>query len=82
MLPYSLIPLIVVVVLSIRHVCSRHASVRSKSIVAGLAMISVLIAYVWPLPTLLVVLLQLGICGYVIVYQMVMSVDDAPPARW
>jgi hypothetical protein len=82
MLPYALIPLIAVVVLTIQHVRSRHASIRSKYIVAGLAVVSILVAWVWPLPALLVVLFQLALCGYVIVHQMVMSVDDAPPARW
>ena len=82
MLPYSLIPLIAVVVLTIQHVRSRHANVRSKYIVVGLAVVSVLVTWVWPLPALLVVLFQLALCGYVIVYQMVTSVDEVPPARW
>ena len=82
MLPYSLIPLIAVVVLTIQHVRSRHASVRSKCVVVGLAAGSVLIARVWPVSVIVVVLFQLALCGYVILHQMVMSVDDAPPAQW
>jgi hypothetical protein len=81
MIPYALIPLIAVVGLTIQHVRARHATVRSKCIVVGLAAVSVLFVWVWPIPTIVVVLFQLAICGYVILHQMVMSADDIPPAR-
>ena len=80
MLPYSLIPLIAVVWLTIRHVRSAHATDRSKRLVVFLTAISVLVAWVLPVPLFLVVLIQIAICAYIILHQMITTLDD-PRAR-
>ena len=80
MLPYSLIPRIAVLWLTVRHVRSTLATNRSKRLVVALAIVTVLIPRVLPAPEILVVLLQILICAYIILHEMIMT-DDSQKAK-
>ncbi len=67
-IPYGVILLAATVVLAVRYAGIGRASLRSKWAVAWGAVASALSYPVWPLAALV---LQFGICLYVIFYQLV-----------
>jgi hypothetical protein len=82
-MPYGYVLLAATLVLTIRHVRSAHASNRSKGLVGGLAVVSVLAPYLWPsffpflaFVALVCLLLQFAVCFYVIFHQAVWCPDD------
>jgi hypothetical protein len=81
MLPYDLIPLIAVIWLTVRHVRSPNASTQSKSVVVSLAVLTVLIGRVIPASLPLTVLLQIAICAYIILHQMIVTHDEQQVQR-
>jgi hypothetical protein len=81
MLPYDLIPLIAVVWLTVRHVRSPHASDRSKRLLVLIAVVSVLIPRIILTPLILVVLLQVGICAYIILHHLIVAPDEQQDQR-
>ena len=81
MLPYSSIPLVIVVVLTVRHARSPLASERSKLAVIVLAVVSFLLTYVITAPVILGVLLQIAICAYIILHQTILTPEDQPANR-
>jgi hypothetical protein len=66
--PYGLILLLAAGVLAFRHARTDLASSRSKWVVGGIALMSVLAFPSWPLT---VASVQLGVCVYVTFHQMV-----------
>jgi hypothetical protein len=70
-LAYGLILLVVAVVLAARHQAYPHASERSKRWVWSLVAASLAICFALPSLMLVGVLLQVGVCVYVILHQTV-----------
>jgi hypothetical protein len=69
-IPYGVILPVAAVVLAARHARTDRASLRSKCVVGGTVVVSVLLCPTWPLITALV---QLSACIYVIVYRIVVD---------
>jgi hypothetical protein len=65
-IPYWIIPLVAVIWLTIQYMSSPDASIRSKRLVGGLALASVLIPRFLPVLSLPSSLLQIGICVYLL----------------
>ncbi|HSQ57305.1 MAG TPA: hypothetical protein VLM40_16405 [Gemmata sp.] len=76
--PYGLIALGAVIWLTSEYARTATASVRSKRLLTGLAIASVVVASYRPL---IGIAAQLAICGYILVYQIVASNADrdSPP---
>lgn len=77
---YSLLPLLVVGWLTVRHVRSPRASVRSKRVVVGLIAGSFLLTWVVGglVAIVLALLIQLGTGVYLALHEVVSSVPDDP----
>jgi hypothetical protein len=67
--PYWLIVPTVVGWLAYRHATSPTASDRSKKVVVGLTIGGFLLALAWPLATIPVVLLFVGVGAYVLIHR-------------
>jgi hypothetical protein len=70
-IPYSLVPLVAVTWLTVRHVYSAGATAYAKRLVAGLTAASVLAAWLWPWLSIPASLLQIAICVYILLHQVV-----------
>ena len=82
MMPYAILPLVAVVVLTIRYVRSTDASPKTKWIVGCLTATSFLALYFFP--HVLVLLLQVAICVYIILFETVLGssaerTPESPP---
>jgi hypothetical protein len=72
-MPYDLILLIAAIGLAIRYAAIKSASDRSKCLVGGCALASLVIARLLPAWHLAASLLQLGVSFYVALYLVVIS---------
>jgi hypothetical protein len=68
--PYGVILPVAAVVSAVRYARTERASLRSKCVVGGIVVVSVLLCPAWPLITALV---QLSACVYVIIYRIVVD---------
>ena len=82
-MPYGYVVLIATAVLALRHARAAYASKRSKRLVGGLAVGSVLAPYLWPsflslgaLVPLACSVAQFAVCFYVLFHQAAWSLED------
>jgi hypothetical protein len=81
MLPYDLIPLVAVIWLTVRHVRSPSTSTQSKAVVVSLTVLSFMIGRFIPASLPFTVLLQIAICAYIILHQMIVTHDGQQVQR-
>jgi hypothetical protein len=75
---YGLILPVAAIVLTVRYVGMDRASTRSKRVVGGITLTSLVIGVGLPSWYLVGAVLQLGVCVYVIFYQIVTEELDKP----
>lgn len=76
-IPYDLIPIFAVIVLTARHAARSSAPVRSRRRVTAAALMAILITPFFPLAA---VLAQVGVGVYILIYQMAVEErGECPP---